>query len=80
MLIKSSEAEQLSLKNNSVSIEMKMIIDDGSNISPCVKLFCIDDVRGKTKEEVIEAVTKSTAKIARNYALSIIKLCDIGVD
>jgi len=55
------------LKDKSASIEMKMIIDDGETVSPFVKMFCLDDFRDMTIQEIEKIIMDNSSHIARTF-------------
>ena len=63
-------------RNNSVSIEMKMIIDDATSIGPFIQMFCLDDFRKMSYSEIEQIVMDTTAHIARTFALVILNRPD----
>jgi hypothetical protein len=64
------------LKDKSVSIEMRMILDDGKTVSPFIKMFKIDDFRSMEWDEIEEIISGNTRHIARTFSLAILNRSD----
>jgi len=60
------------LKDKSVSIEMKMIIDDGSKVSPFIKMFKLDDFREMDYKDIESVILDNSKHIARTFALALL--------
>ena len=64
--------EEEQLKDKSVSIEMKMIIDDASSVSPFIKMFTLDDFRDMDYEEIESIILDNSKHIARSFSLALL--------
>lgn len=68
-IIKDKEIyEDLINKDKSVSFELKMVIDDGSEVSPFVKMFSIDDFRDMKYKDIEEIIMKQSTHVARVFS------------
>ena len=73
LLIQSKDDyEKEQMKDKSVSIEMKMIIDNGSSVSPFVKMFTLDDFREMDYEEIESIILDNSKHIARSFSLALL--------
>lgn len=63
-------------KDKSVSIEMKMVLDDAEIASPFIKMFCLDDFREMSYSEIEEIIMSNSAHIARSFALVLLNRPD----
>ena len=64
--------EHMATKDKSISIELKMIIDDGEKISPFTKMFSVDDFRDMKYKDIEEIIMENSSHIARTFALAIL--------
>jgi len=63
-------------RKNSVSIELKMILDDASVVSPFIRMFCIDDFREMDYNDIEEIILKNTKAIAQRFSLALLNRKD----
>lgn len=68
MLQNKEDYEAVRLKDKSVSIEIKMVIDDAKIASPFIKMFTIDDFRDIPYKDIEKTIFKRSKHILQTYS------------
>jgi len=77
LLIRDKESyKEEQMKDKSVSIELKMIIDDGKIASPFVKMFTLDEFREMDYQDIEDIIMDNTKHIARSFSLALLNRKD----
>ncbi len=68
LIVDPADYKEEQMKDQSVSIELKMVLDDGEIASPFVKMFTIDDFREMDYKDIEDIIMSNTKHIARSFA------------
>ena len=67
-------------RKGSVSIQMKMVIDDASEISPFLQMFCIDGFKSLDGKLIADIISENTSHISRTFVNAILSHSDCLVN